>query len=94
MNPIDIFLPLALCNGPFFGQQIGFLHYGRPARPVRWGARSRGFAASIFTGTDNGSGSQAFGDPALIEGPGPMYGEEDDEPSVSLGGGGGGPIGI
>jgi len=80
MDPNDLFLPLCLRSGPFFGQILGFLHYGRGARPVRWGQRNRGFASTVFSGTDGGSGGTAYGDPAVIEGPGPIYGTDDDTP--------------
>lgn len=86
MNPTDLFLPTFLTLGPIIGKQAGWLHYGRPLRPVRWGKRQRGVVATIFGGYDNGSGATAFGDPALIEGPGPMYGTDDDEPSTGVSG--------
>lgn len=91
----DPFLPAFLTRGPFFGKQIAFLHYGRPSRPVRFGQRNRGFTATIFQGTDGGSGGSgsglgyAFGDAVLIEGPGPMYGTSDNQTHSSLDGSGG-----
>ena len=98
MNPIvDLFLPAALCRGPILGKTLPWLHYGRPVRPLRFGKLNRALSSTIFSDTGGGSGSGSgpggggYGDPVLIEGPGPMYGDDDDQPADDLTGGGGGP---
>lgn len=83
MNEFDLFLPYFLQRGPFFGRQVPWLHYGRPVRPVRWGVVKRGFTTTVFVGTaipPLSSGDHGYGDPAIVDGPDPMYPGAGDTP--------------
>jgi hypothetical protein len=88
----DLFLRSFLTRGPILGKQLPWLHYGRPVRAIRFGVLKRGFSSSIFAGTDTpstgGSGTSGYGDPVLVEGPGPLHGTDDDEPTDTIGVGG------
>lgn len=84
----DLFLRGFLATGPILGRTHPWLHMGRPARPLRFGMRNRAVGGSLFVGTGGnggsgggGSGSSGYGDPVLIEGPGPLYGNDDSTPA-------------